>query len=99
DSHEHFRLPQIAIAGSWEAYRATWSRNHRQSLARMRRKLEADHGPLQLRRLQPTSPSEITALLETGFAIEDRSWKGAAGSSVLRTPGMLAYLIQQATLL
>ncbi len=99
DSHEHFRLPQIDIAGSWEAYRATWSRNHRQSLARMRRKLEADHGPIQLRRLHPTSPDEIAALLQTGFAIEHRSWKGAAGSSVLRTPGMLSYLTQQATLL
>jgi CelD/BcsL family acetyltransferase involved in cellulose biosynthesis len=99
DAREHFRLPQIKIAGTWEAYRATWSRNHRQGLARARRKLEADNGPVRLRRLYPTSPGDIAALLEKGFAIEDRSWKGAAGSSVLRTPGMQAYLTLQATLL
>lgn len=99
DVHPHFRLPRVDIEGSWETYRATWSRNHRQNLARARRKLVADHGPLTLRHLRPQASDAIEALVAEGFAIEDRSWKGIAGSSVVRSPGMLAFFIEQAKLL
>lgn len=99
DVHPHFRLPRIDIVGTWEAYRSSWSRNHRQSLARARRKLIAEYGEPRLNILQPTDNHEIDELLAQGFAIEDRSWKGAAGSSVARSPRMLDYFTAQARLL
>ncbi len=74
DVHPHFRLPRIDIAGTWEDYRSRWSRNHRQSLARARRKLIAEQGEATLRILRPIDDQEITALLAQGFSIEDRSW-------------------------
>jgi CelD/BcsL family acetyltransferase involved in cellulose biosynthesis len=39
---------------------------------------------------------ELEPWLKLGFAIEDRSWKGAAGTSVLRTPGMFDFFHRQA---
>ena len=97
--HPHFLLPKIDIAGTWEEYRGRWSRNHRQNLSRTRRNLENDHGAVSLRLLQPQDGQQIAELLAQGFAIEDRSWKGAAGSSVLRTTGMLNHFTAQARLL
>jgi CelD/BcsL family acetyltransferase involved in cellulose biosynthesis len=98
DVHEHFRLPRIDVIGSWDEYKAKWSRNHRQNMSRCRRKLIEAHGPLTLRFFAPRQ-EELPALLQCGFAIEDRSWKGAAGSSVLRSPGMFEFFERQGRLL
>lgn len=99
DVHSHFRLPRVDIVGTWDGYRDHWSRNHRQNLARARRKLIAEHGPLVLRELHPHGEQAIANVVAQGFAIEDRSWKGAAGSSVVRSPEMLAFFTRQAQLL
>jgi CelD/BcsL family acetyltransferase involved in cellulose biosynthesis len=98
DLREHFRLPRIDIAGAWETYRQSWSKNHRQNMSRYRRKLEAEHGPVTLRWLAPCDEQEIAALLRRGCEIEDRSWKGAAQSSILRA-GMFPFFARQAALL
>ncbi len=93
---ERFRIPRTEIETEWESYRQSWSRNHRRNMTRYRRKLADERGEVALRMLRPTSSAEIGPLLRRGFAIEDRSWKGAAGSSVLRSPGMFDFFIQQA---
>lgn len=99
DVRPHFRLPRVDIVGTWEDYRASWSRNHRQQLARARRRLIADHGELVLREYPLDDDTLVAEAVAQGFAIENRCWKGAAGSSVLRTPGMLGYFTRQAQLL
>jgi hypothetical protein len=59
------------------------------------RKLEA-MGELRLLTLAELAPAAVAPWMLRAFQIEDRSWKGAAGSSVLRAPGMFALLVQQA---
>lgn len=99
DTRPRFDVMRLKVPTDWDAYRRSWSRNHRRNLARARRKLEADHGPVQMRRLIPREPTEVKSLLQRALQIEDRSWKGAGGTSVLRSPGMLDYFEQQALLL
>lgn len=99
DVQERFRIARTDLTGDWEAYRKTWSRNHRRNVTRHRRQLEADYGQVRLRLEAPTNPQQLAALLRHGFEIEDRSWKGAAGTSILRSPGMWAYYLRQAELL
>jgi CelD/BcsL family acetyltransferase involved in cellulose biosynthesis len=41
-------------------------------------------------------PSELERLLRLGFEIEDRSWKGEEGSSVLKQPGLFDFTLRQA---
>ncbi len=53
-------------------------------------------GGTELRELFPTDENEIEELLATGFAIEDRSWKGAAGTSVLKNPHVYQFYLDQA---
>jgi CelD/BcsL family acetyltransferase involved in cellulose biosynthesis len=96
---ERFRISQVEIAGSWDEYRATWSKNHRQNMPRYRRKLCAAQGDVSLRVLRPQSSEDIAAALRRGFEIENRSWKGAARSAVLKSPGMFEFFTQQAELL
>ena len=41
---------------------------------------------------------ELAEILQECFELEDRSWKGASGGSVLRTPGMIEFMTQEARL-
>jgi CelD/BcsL family acetyltransferase involved in cellulose biosynthesis len=66
----------------------------RKALARARRR-----GALDLEVHHPTTRDEIEPLLRQIFEIEDRCWKGEAGTSVLKTPGMLGFFVNQAELL
>lgn len=93
---ERFRISRVEINGSWEDYRAKWSKNHRANMGRYLRKLSADHGVVSLRVERPDTSTKIAALLRRGFEIEDRSWKGVAKSAVLRTPGMFEFFTRQA---
>jgi CelD/BcsL family acetyltransferase involved in cellulose biosynthesis len=46
-----------------------------------------------------TDASQVESLLRRAFEVEDRSWKGLAGSSVLRSDGMFESFCEQARLL
>jgi hypothetical protein len=94
-AHERFRIPRIATEGNWVDYRATWSANHRRNMTRHRRSLAQEHGEVSLRWLTP-AVEEVGPLLRRGWELENRSWKGAAGDSVLRAPGMFSYFCRQA---
>lgn len=83
---------------NWEAYQATWSGNFRRQMRKMLRRAE-ELGGIELVVHQPSDRRETDELIRAGFAVEDQSWKGRGGTSVLRTPGMLEFFIRQAQLL
>jgi CelD/BcsL family acetyltransferase involved in cellulose biosynthesis len=56
-------------------------------------------GGIAMRIHRPTNTEELAHLLRLGFEVEDRSWKGRDGTSVLKSPAMHKYLCQQAELL
>lgn len=85
---------RLAIGADWPAYRASWSRRHRQRWMRQRRRLEA-LGPLRLRRVRPRTPDELESALREAMTIEHRSWKGRCGTSVFSTPAMFGYFLAQ----
>lgn len=95
DGHQRFQVGWIEIGQDWEAYRRRWSRKHRQQMSRHRRRLQAEGG-LRFRTLRQLAPEQVEAWMRRGFEIEDRSWKGEAGTSVLRAAGMFGFFVRQA---
>jgi len=93
--HELLRIGRIDARGDWEAYRRTWSRKHRQGMSHHARRL-GHLGEVRLDLLSRLAPEELEPWLRRGLEIEDRSWKGRAGTSVLRTPGMFDFYLRQA---
>jgi CelD/BcsL family acetyltransferase involved in cellulose biosynthesis len=93
-----WRSGRVRIGNDWPGYRSTWSRKHRQGMARCARDL-AHFGDIRLRLVSQFSPGEASAMLIEGLDIENRSWKGDEGSSVLKTPGMKEFFLEQAELL
>jgi len=92
------RVGCVKIAGSWEDYEASRSRNHRQQMRKLLRRLR-EQGELELRIVSPHEGDEIEPLLRRGFEVEDRSWKGKAGTSVLRHDDVLSFFCRQAAAL
>ncbi len=92
--HERLHIGRIATDGSWSAYRATWSAKHRGQMARKMRRLE-DQGPVELARIQRADGEQLDDWLHRGFEVEDLSWKGKQGTSVLRS-GMFDFFRRQA---
>lgn len=95
DCRPHGRVPRIEIEHEWETYRSNWSRKHRQHMSACLRRLAA-RGEVRLRLLSRLRPGAIEPWLRRGFLVEDRSWKGPGGTSVLRTPGMFDFFLLQA---
>ncbi|QDU95380.1 GNAT family N-acetyltransferase [Lignipirellula cremea] len=94
DVRESCLVGVVPVTGNWDAYRKTWSKNFRQVVGRRVRRFREDEN--RTFRIQHSfSPAEVRPLLERGFEVEDRCWKGEAGSSIVRSPGMAAYLIRQ----
>lgn len=95
--HEHpcYRVGRLAIGHQWQSCRAAWSRKHRQQLAAAARRL-ARRGCVELKVFTQLEPGEVEPHLRRGFELEDRSWKGAARSSVLSAEGMFAFFLRQA---
>lgn len=85
----------VDILHDWEAYTRSWSRNHRSALKRTRKKLESS-GDVQVIRLRDPSDQLLHETLEACFAIEDRTWKGESGTSIVKTPGMREYFHREA---
>ncbi len=90
-----FLVEQVEIAGDWQSYLASRARSHRRQIRRAQGKAEAV-AALRLRILDPLAPGEIAKWLRRGLEIEDRGWKGAAASSVLKAPGMFDFYLEQA---
>jgi len=95
DCVEQCRVGRIEIGPDWEAYRKTWSKNHRRNLAKAEGRLGRT-GDLELALHSRFDADDVEPLLRRGFQVEDRSWKGEAGTSVLQTPGMFDFFVRQA---
>jgi CelD/BcsL family acetyltransferase involved in cellulose biosynthesis len=93
-----WRAGRVKIGSDWLGYRSSWSRKHRQGMARAARQLSRN-GDLRLRMVSQFAPGEAAEILIEGLDIENRSWKGDQGSSVLKTPGMKEFFLEQAELL
>ena len=85
----------IDIPRDWQAFEQTWSKNHRRNQQRTLRRLR-ERGEVQFRFEVNLDPAEVAAQLDCAFAIEDLGWKGAEGTSVLRTTGMRNFYVRQA---
>jgi CelD/BcsL family acetyltransferase involved in cellulose biosynthesis len=93
--HPRWQVGQVAIDHDWPAYKARWSRKHRQRMAWSLRRLTA-RGKVRLAVYSQLAPGEVASAMRQCFEIEDRGWKGAAGTSILRTPGMAEFFVRQA---
>jgi CelD/BcsL family acetyltransferase involved in cellulose biosynthesis len=94
------REPAITIGWTdlgpeWSAYEAGISKNLRKQLRRTRERL-LETAPVELELHEHAAEAEIPRLVRQVFEVEDRSWKGAAGTSVLRSPGILGFYETQA---
>jgi CelD/BcsL family acetyltransferase involved in cellulose biosynthesis len=98
ERHERFRIGLVDLTLDGDAYQAGWSSNFRRQMRKMKR-LADEQGGVAMSVHRPTDPAELTRLLQIGFEVEDRSWKGRDGTSVLKSPAMHRYLCQQAELL
>jgi CelD/BcsL family acetyltransferase involved in cellulose biosynthesis len=94
-SHASFPIGQVQLTGSWAEYEAGLSSNHRRQMHKMLRRSERDGG-IELERWSGVEGEQIETLLRRGFEIEDRGWKAAQGTSVLRTPRVFDYFCRQA---
>ncbi|MEX2188245.1 MAG: GNAT family N-acetyltransferase [Pirellulales bacterium] len=88
---------QVELHHDWQRYEASRDGDHRRSRRRYARKLERA-GVVRLDVHAPTDPAEVDRLSRLAFEIEDRSWKGPAGSSVMKA-GLLDFFRTQARLL
>ncbi len=95
DCRVHYQAGLIRLCHDQQQFLATLPKKHRTKMARSLRRI-AERGPVRLEFLSPSDPEEVEPLLRRAFEIEDRSWKGQGGTSVLRTPGMFEYYVGQA---
>lgn len=93
--HERFRVGRVKIDQSWDAYQKRLPKNHRQAMNRAAKRL-ASEGDVRYEMCSQLEVREVEPWLRTAFEVEDRGWKGEAGSSVLRTPGMFRFFVRQA---
>ncbi len=94
-TRESFRVGRIEINHDWPAYERNWSKSHRRQIRRIEQ-LAEEQGGATLVVLRGLRPEEVEPLVSRGFQVEDASWKGRAGSSVIKSPAALALYIEQA---
>ncbi|HLA83454.1 MAG TPA: GNAT family N-acetyltransferase [Thermoguttaceae bacterium] len=94
DVHPRWQVGQITWDGGAEAYFAARPKSLRRSLAKDARRLE-ETGPLEFNLEERFTTELVEARLREIFAVEDRGWKGEAGSSVLRRPAVFDFYRQQ----
>ena len=95
---DQFKTAQTVINHDWASYEAGLRGDFRRARKRYARRLE-ELGKTELIVKRPTQPAEVDELVRIAFEVEDRSWKGPAGTSVLKNDGMLAFFQRQARLL
>lgn len=81
--------PRLPLAEGWPAIEARTSASRRKRLDQQQRKAGA-RGPVRIEVLAPR-PEEVEALMTTAFEIQGRSWKGAAGTALSKTPRQAAF--------
>jgi CelD/BcsL family acetyltransferase involved in cellulose biosynthesis len=95
DLRSRWEVGRLAIGPDWEAAYDRLSRKHRQRVSASLRKL-AQLGEVRFRLHANLSPAEVEPLVYRAWATENCGWKGEAGTSVLRTPGVAEFMLAQA---
>ncbi len=90
-----FFVERLQLAADWQTFLAGRSRGLRRQIRRVRGRAEAA-GTLRLQVLAGLSTAAVAKWLRIGLEIEDRGWKGRAASSVLKSPGMFDFYLEQA---
>jgi CelD/BcsL family acetyltransferase involved in cellulose biosynthesis len=93
--HERHPVARIEIVHDWDFFLKNLSRSHRQATSKAIRRLK-DSGELHFEMRSHLERQDVRPWLEKVFQVEDSSWKGRAGSSVLHTPGMFEFYLAQA---
>ncbi len=79
----------LNLPSDWNVFLASLSSNRRYDFRRKRKCLEKA-GAVTTRIVSPM-PTELPALLEDALLVEDSSWKGEAGSSLLKHPELQGF--------
>ncbi|MBI3462504.1 MAG: GNAT family N-acetyltransferase [Planctomycetes bacterium] len=95
---EHYRIGQVEIGDDWDAYKSRMKGDQRRNLNRYVRRLQ-EAGGAELRIYRQMTPDQVDELVRRAFEVEDRSWKGAEGTSVLRNPTVFEQYRREAQLL
>jgi len=98
DYRPRWQVPVIPVGDDWEACRRRWSKRHRNKMTKAAQRLAQRGRVHYIRHTQPDT-AELPGLVRRCFEVEDRSWKGESGTSVLRNEGMLEFFTRQAELL
>jgi hypothetical protein len=81
--------PAVDLSADWREPGGGLSSSRRSALRRARRRAE-QAGEVATELLAP-EPHEVQELLDEAFAVEARSWKGAAGTALLQTPALASF--------
>ena len=95
DLRTRWHVGCLEIDHDWPRAFARLSGKHRRRIASSLRKLET-RGEIRFRLHSRLAPDEVEPLVERAWETEERGWKGAAGTSVLRTPGAADFMLAQA---
>jgi hypothetical protein len=93
--HERFRVGRVEIDKHWDIYQKRLPKSHRQGMHRALRRLACE-GDVQFEMRSRLAVEEVEPWLQSAFELEDQGWKGTAGTSVLRTPGMFEFFVRHA---
>lgn len=86
DQRVMFDVGLIDIAGDWDEYWRSRSKNHRKQMNSAWKGL-GECGALQFERHRNIAcPNQLNKLMDEAIAIEHGSWKGASGSSIRSRP-------------
>lgn len=90
-----FNVPLIQIEGSWPAYLAGRSKNHRHQIRNIARRAD-QLGGVSLERYEAVSPHAVEPLLRECFELEAAGWKGRTNGAVLSDHAAWNYFVRQA---
>jgi CelD/BcsL family acetyltransferase involved in cellulose biosynthesis len=95
DLRTRWHVGRLAIQHDWPSALGRLSRRHRQRMSACLRKLQR-RGEVRFEVHAHLAPEQVEPLLCRAWQTEDRGWKGAAGTSVLRVPGAAKFMLAQA---
>jgi CelD/BcsL family acetyltransferase involved in cellulose biosynthesis len=93
--HERYRVGRVEIDKTWDEFQKQLPKEHRRKMKRVASQLESQ-GTLQLEMLSKPDVHGVKPWLNEAFDIENLSWKGRAGTSVLHSPDMFRFFVRQA---
>lgn len=94
-TRRQFDVGLIDVGSDWQAYKSRWSKNHRKDMRRRLNRARCQ-GELRLEVYDSLASDQVERYLTIAWEVEDKSWKGVAGTSVLRTPGSRQFYLRQA---